>query len=339
MEHGSILQKFKAPIRHAIGYGSRIFLQNQTFDASRQIDFIIGTTHAAHFHSMTIDQYPKHYSALKYFGSEVISNIQQQGANVYYNTYCKDDNGNYFKYGVVTIDHLCSDLLQWNSFFFAGRFQKPVLTYKQDVRVALANQINLMNAVRLAICMNYGKYQKCAFNAPRTGWDSWVEIPFEEMCREISSFSYYADYRTILGIDSNKVDKIIKHQLHYFKTLYHPIIRNGMYESVMIKDDVLLCRTDNKILASHLTHLPSHFKYKLSRRHFKSGGELHRNNEIMDENKIALDMIVDADRLRQLSIASLKSIGIQISLFETFKGLATAGPTKSIKYVTQKLIK
>eukprot|EP00835_Amoeboradix_gromovi_P001638 NODE_79_length_22985_cov_0.358401.p6 type:complete len:340 gc:universal NODE_79_length_22985_cov_0.358401:15456-16475(+) len=339
MEHKLILQQFKAPIRHAIGYGSRIFLQSDKTNSKKQIDFIIGTTHAAHFHSVNLEQYPKHYSFLRLFGSEPVAAIQQQGAGVYYNTYCKHEN-NHFKYGVVTIDQLCSDLIQWNTFFFSGRFQKPVLTYYQDVRVSIANQVNLMNAVRLAICMNYGKYNKYIANSPRPGWDSWVEIPFVDICREIASFSYYADFRTILGIDSGKVDSIVNYQLHYFKTLYHPIIRNGLYDSVMIKDDLLLCRVDSKVLAKHLTELPSHFKYKLARRHFRDEGIVHRvpENNLLDETKVGLDMLEDPARLRKLCISSLKSIGIQPSLIEVSKGLLSAGAVKSFKYVIQKLI-
>jgi translocator assembly and maintenance protein 41 len=50
------------------------------------IDFIFGVTHAEHWHSLNLKQFPHHYSGIKMFGTGVVTNIQERfGARMYYN--------------------------------------------------------------------------------------------------------------------------------------------------------------------------------------------------------------------------------------------------------------
>ena len=55
------------------------------------------------------------------------------------------------KYGVTTVDNLCSDLLNWKSLYLSGRMHKPIRIIKDDARVRLTQQVNLTSAVRTAL--------------------------------------------------------------------------------------------------------------------------------------------------------------------------------------------
>jgi translocator assembly and maintenance protein 41 len=52
------------------------------------------------------------------------------------------------KYGITTVD---SDLLNWNTLYLAGRMHKPLRIIKDDARVRLTQQVNLVSAVRAAL--------------------------------------------------------------------------------------------------------------------------------------------------------------------------------------------
>jgi translocator assembly and maintenance protein 41 len=57
------------------------------------------------------------------------------------------------KYGVVSIDRMCKDLLNWETLYLAGRMHKPVKILKDDPRVRLAQQVNLASALRTALLL------------------------------------------------------------------------------------------------------------------------------------------------------------------------------------------
>src|SRR5260221_279428 len=90
----SIVTRFEAPIRYAFAYGSGVFEQDgygalspvtatssqeqpveKTLASTRQqkqpmMDFMFAVTHAAHFHSINMQQFPSHYPLhAKFFGS------------------------------------------------------------------------------------------------------------------------------------------------------------------------------------------------------------------------------------------------------------------------------
>ena len=122
----SLLANFHAPIRFAAGYGSGVFPQKSYApDARPMLDLILGVTHPEHWHSLNLRQHPGHYSGLRRLGSWSVARVQSMAAGVYYNTHVEID-GWKIKYGVVGMDKLERDLDGWETFYLAGRFQKPV---------------------------------------------------------------------------------------------------------------------------------------------------------------------------------------------------------------------
>lgn len=176
---------------------------------SKMIDFIFGVSHTQHWHSLNLQQHRDHYSSLGSLGSSAVSYVQDKmGAGIYFNPYITV-NGRLIKYGVVNLDLLCDDLSDWKTLYLAGRLQKPVKILRDDPRVRLANQLNLISAVRTALLLLPEKFSEI------------------DLYRTITGISYLGDPRMTLGAENlNKVSNIVEHQLANFRRLYAPLIEN-----------------------------------------------------------------------------------------------------------------
>jgi len=225
----NILWQFRAPIRYAFAYGSGVFSQSSSPSAQtlsphphppeavtkwqqeggKIIDFIFGVSYTHHWHDINLQNHKDHYSGLRRLGSYAISKIQDSwGAGVYFNPYI-NVNGVMIKYGVVNLDTICKDLSEWDTLYLAGRLQKPVKILRDDPKVRLANQINLMSAVRTALLMLPEKFTE------------------KQLYEQIAGISYLGDPRMTLGGENmRKVSNIVSHQLPNFRQLYLPIIYN-----------------------------------------------------------------------------------------------------------------
>lgn len=209
-----IVSHFQAPIRYAFGYGSGVFQQaGYSKDQDKpQIDMIFGVTHPDHFHSLNMRQNPDHYSSLRHFGSAFVSKFQEVGAGVYFNPFA-DINGQAVKYGVVSMENLLRDLATWDSFYLAGRLQKPVKVLKNDLRVQYWNQLNLKAAATLAKHLTLKKNNNV-----------FDEFQFY---REITALSYSGDVRYKLGGENpNKINNIVEKNLLNFREYYKPIYKD-----------------------------------------------------------------------------------------------------------------
>lgn len=226
-----ILWQFRAPIRYAFAYGSGVFPQTNLSSSSRKssaihphpspaistvqggngkmIDFIFGVSYTQHWHSLNLQQHRDHYSAVGSLGSSFVSRVQDKwGAGVYFNPYITV-NGTLIKYGVVNLDTLCRDLSEWDTLYLAGRLQKPVKILRDDPRVRLANQVNLISALRTALLLLPSKFTE------------------QELYTTVTGISYLGDPRMSLGAENlNKVANIVQHQLPNFRRLYAPLIEN-----------------------------------------------------------------------------------------------------------------
>lgn len=211
----SIIGHFNSPIKYAFGYGSGVFEQAGYSDESNkpQIDLIFGVTHPDHFHSLNMRQNPDHYSSLRFFGSEFVSKFQEVGAGVYFNPFVSI-HGSEIKYGVVSMARLLRDLATWDSFYLAGRLQKPVKVLKNDLRVQYWNQLNLKAAATLA-------KQRLKI---RNGDEPENEFDFY---KEITALSYIGDIRYKLGGENpRKIDNIVSKNMDNFRLYYQPIYKD-----------------------------------------------------------------------------------------------------------------
>lgn len=158
------------------------------------------------------------------------------------------------KYGVISVDNLCADLLTWNSLYAAGRMHKPLRIIKDDARVRLTQQVNLTSAVRTAL-----------LTLPETFEEA-------ELFQRIAGLSYAGDPRMMLPFENrSKVANIVNAQTSQFKELYHRLVVGlpgveWSQQSSTVHQDL-----SPQTRASHVRKLPSTLRGRIDR-HFAVKG-------------------------------------------------------------------
>jgi translocator assembly and maintenance protein 41 len=313
------------------------------------IDFIFGVSHTQHWHSINIQQHPEHYSFLRHFGSGAVSAVQDKwGAGVYFNPYITI-NGTMIKYGVVNLDTLQKDLSEWNTLYLAGRLQKPVKILRDDPRVRLANQINLISALRTALLMLGPKFSEI------------------ELYTQIAGLSYLGDPRMKLrGEDPNKVRSIVTNQLPNFRQLYAPLVEdlpNVSYNDGRTKtrdwwlDDSFDCAMEQDMhpmkRGNMVRRLPLSFRNRIYMEYRKKwqipGAEFNKMMEARkDEDETGFKrreagsfdkkIAVEDDLKKTVSTAVQQTVSWP-SWSQSVKGFPTAGWSRTWKYIGEKRMK
>lgn len=360
-----ILWKFRAPIRYAFAYGSGVFTQTsspsdsssghpaapQAIQAAQQgkgkmIDFIFGVSYTQHWHSLNLHQYRDHYSGLGSLGSYVVSQMQDRwGAGVYFNPYVTV-NGTLIKYGVVNIDTLCRDLSEWDTLYLAGRLHKPVKILRDHPKVRLANQMNLLSAVRVALLLLPPEFTE------------------HELYSTIAGISYMGDLRMSLPAENpQKVNNIVSNQMTNFRRLYAPLIEN--LPNVTFNDprrsewdwmdnpdaNLRLSQDMDPVKRGNMVRrLPKAFREKLYFQ-YQARYQIPRAefNKMMEESSDEdsqrihprqggpFDRRIAADEhLKEEVRASIKKTIQWPSTVQTIKGLFTAGLARTWRYIREK---
>lgn len=363
-----ILRQFRAPIRSAFAYGSGVFPQSSFGPSSpsaihpnpdpaitrvqkgngKVIDIIFGVSHTQHWHSLNLNQHRNHYSAIGTLGSYAVSQVQDKwGAGVYFNPYVTV-NGTLIKYGVVNIDTLCRDMLEWNTLYFAGRLHKPVKILKDEAKILFANQHNLYSAVRTALLL-----------LPATFTE-------QELYKTITGISYLGDPRMSLGGENlNKVANIVKHQKPQFRHLYTAVInelpnvsfQDARYISPSWADDpdtnLNLEQDMDPIKRGNMVQrLPKNFREKLYFR-YQSKYQIPQLefNKMMEQSndedptrirrrqggpfdqRIAKEEQVSLNKEVSEAIAQIIKLP---SITQSLKGIVTSGVRRSWRYLIEK---
>lgn len=312
------------------------------------IDFIFGVSYTQHWHSLNLSQHRDHYSAVGSLGSYVVSGIQDKwGAGVYFNPFVTV-NGTLIKYGVVNLDTLCKDLSEWDTLYLAGRLQKPVKILRDDARVRLANQVNLISAVRTALLL-----------LPETFTE-------KDLYSTIAGISYLGDLRMSLPTENpRKVANIVEHQLTHFRRLYAPLIENlpnvSFHDPRCAAPDWATDPSTNVTLAQDMDptkrgnmvrRLPTAFREKLYFAYQSKFQipQLEFNRmleETSDEDPTRIKRRQGGPFERRVAGDNLASLGREVggairktiawpSTVQTAKGVVTAGLRRSWRYVREK---
>ncbi|KAG9247651.1 mitochondrial matrix Mmp37-domain-containing protein [Calycina marina] len=383
-QHMNIDAEFKEVLRlvpwefdavpYVFAYGSGVFQQSATMKAKpssatsihsnpppalvkaqggmpKMIDFIFGVTHTQHFHSLNLKKHRDHYSGVGSLGSGAVSAIQDNwGAGVYYNTHI-NCRGMLIKYGVVNINTLCKDLSEWQTLYIAGRLQKPVKILRDHPKVRLANQVNLISALRTALLLLPPQFTE------------------QELYGTIASISYLGDPRMSLPAeDPSKVANIVGNNLPNFRKLYSPLIEslpNVRFSASQSTDpDWLFDAKANHQLEQDMDpmkrgnmvrRLPKAFrsklyfqyqsKYEIPGVEFnkmmedssdESGGTIKRREGGGFERRIASE---PPEELRTVVRGVIKKTISWPSTTQSLKGIVTAGLSKSWRYASEKLAK
>ncbi|KAF2276712.1 mitochondrial import protein mmp37 [Westerdykella ornata] len=223
----NILRKLP-PVTYAFAYGSGVFPQSDVTTSritnsphpnppeailkwqkggGKMIDFIVAARYTEHFHSLNLARHRDHYSFLGSLGSGIVSHVNDKyGAGVYFNPYV-DVNGAMIKYGVVSLQTLHRDLTDWDTLYLAGRLHKPVKILFEEPSIRVANQRNLLSAVRCSLLL-----------LPPTFTE-------KQLYCTIAGLSYQGDPRMDYGSENpRKIENIVTHQIRNFRLLYHDLI-------------------------------------------------------------------------------------------------------------------
>jgi translocator assembly and maintenance protein 41 len=314
--------------------------------SGKMIDFIFGVSYSQHWHSLNLSQHRDHYSGLGSLGSYVVSQVQDRfGAGVYFNTHITV-NGTLIKYGVVNLDTLCRDLTQWNTLYLAGRLHKPVKILRDHPKVRLANQMNLLSALRVALLLLPERFSEF------------------ELYSTIAGISYMGDLRMVLPAeDPGKVRNIVSGQMAHFRRLYAPLITNlpnvnfqdpRCSQNDWIDDpEAILAMVqdmDPVKRGNMVRRLPESFREKLyfqfQERYAIPRVEFDKMMEETTDTKQEIvrrpqggpfeQRIASDDQLQEEISTSITKTIRWPSTVQTIKGPLTAGVSKSWQYIKEK---
>ncbi|GAA5882178.1 hypothetical protein JCM3774_005455 [Rhodotorula dairenensis] len=353
-----VMSTFKAPIRYAFAYGSGVFQQKgYTNEDKPLLDFVFAVSHPSHWHAINMQQHPDHYSLpMRLLGSNAVAWMQEKGlgAGVWFNVDV-EINGKSLKYGIISVDALCRDLLDWETLYISGRTQKPVKILHDDARVRLANQVNLASALRAALLL-----------LP----EEFTEI---ELFEEIAGLSYRGDFRMRVGENPHKVRNIVAAQLPAFRSLYGGLIKSFWKSVHTIGEDftpseaypfveemggIRLMRQNlaPAVRGHTASRLPiglrdkvlGHYERKwnlegaLLRQRDQQAHDTEKEtggNRIDLESSKMWERIVADPEFREVMDKSLAQIVARPTFNQSLKGILSAGPLKSLRYVGPKLRK
>jgi translocator assembly and maintenance protein 41 len=244
---------------------------------------------------------------------------------------------------VVSIDTLCHDLTNWDTLYLSGRLQKPVKILRDDPKVRLANHINLLSAVRVALLL-----------LPQTFTE-------HQLYTTIAGISYMGDPRMSFAENPHKVQNIVNNQVANFRRLYSPLIEqlpnvsfvsgniswNDAATKTMLVQDMDPVRRGNMV-----RRLPRSFrdrlyfqyqrKYAIPELEFQKMVKVSDDEERMRkreggefERRIASDTMNIGHEVGTV----IKSTVAWPSTVQSLKGLATAGPINGIRYLGEKVEK
>lgn len=250
------------------------------------------------------------------------------------------------KYGVTNIDTLRRDLKTWDTLYLAGRLQKPVQILRDDPTITLSYQANLIAATRTALLMLPERFTEYQLYSTITG------------------ISYLGDPRMSVGAENpNKIDNIVDNQLAHFRLLYGKVIEqlpNLSYEkgggqewSEPAQQTWLVQDMSPSKRANMVRRLPTSFREKLyfqyQRKFAIPALEFEKMVNLSEDDERAAPKqggefekrIVEggtdemADKVKKV----IKSTISWPSTAQSLKGVLTAGPVRSAKYLTEKIDK
>ncbi|CAE6459105.1 unnamed protein product [Rhizoctonia solani] len=317
-----IVAGFDAPIRYAFAYGSGVFSQDGYKDSDRpQLDFLFAVTHADHFHSINMQQNPKHYAlAPRLLGSDFAARMQAVAPGLWFNPYVKVKDGVTIKYGVTTVDNLCADLLGWKSLYMAGRMHKPIRIIKDDSRVRLTQQVNLTSAVRAALLTLPERFNE------------------KELFERITGISYAGDPRMSFAENPHKVRNIVNAQQAQFRELYHRLVVGlpGVHWSGQEVEQDASPQARGLLLRK----LPSNLRTRIDTRYQSLSPEVApaspSSSPTRDEN-VFWQRVGAAPDLSEAMRAEMAAIIKGPATIQSVKGLFTAGPINSLRYAGDKI--
>lgn len=281
-------------------YGSSIAFQSgYKENEKKQVDLIVIVDDIKKFYeeNLKMNRYMYKFTPRMYFKHAKSENLKK-AAGICYTTDINYGEDTY-KMGVIEKKDVLDDLLNWKTFYIAGRFQKEMYTAQVDEEIEKANEINKKNALTIALIL-LDKENPTLLDL------------YEQIC----SLSYMGDSRkNFKAEDPKKVQKLASGSKEHFNKEY----RDKTSLFTVSKDEHITIDYD-KVFNS-IKFLPDELKEQI---------------EHNTEGKLDMDHI---GAMRKTIEDYLTLIIKSSSLGQTKKGILTTGPKNSITYALRKLKK
>ncbi len=282
-------------------YGSSIgYQEGYKENEKKQIDLIVVVDNIKDFYRKNMDSNPYMYNFIpKVYFTLANEKSLRKHASICYTTHIKYKDDIY-KMGVIEKKDVIDDLLNWRTFYIAGRFQKEMYTSVYDDEIEKANVHNRKNALLISLLL-------LDKEAPNLG------DLYETLC----SLSYKGDTRKMVKAeDPNKVKKLAKGSKNYFNS----VCKDNTDLFKVVDNEKLII--DYKKVYESISELP----YVLS-------------NVIKDIIERNLDKRKERELIKTAINEYLEKIIKSSSLGQTTKGILTTGPVNSISYAVEKFKK
>ena len=283
------------------GYGSGITKQSGYSDNDRpQIDLIVAVKNDKEWHKQNIDANPKDYSFTgKAFFKNAPASWYHYGSDICYITNIEHKKQSY-KVGVVDKDKLINDLLHWQTFYLAGRFQKPMLNVKSDSEIDYAIRINRKNALLVSLIM----LEENKHN-------------LRDLYAKICSLSYIGDTRMGIAENPNKINNIVDGAFSILDGMYSDF---GLFSKDKSSGEIFF---DEAKIINKLHHTPLTIIEPENRCYYKKEELITLRHSI--EKQFA-DKNRDASAAQTLK--GLLTAGPSKSISYAYKKIAKRFPTK-----------
>lgn len=281
-------------------YGSSIAYQSgYKKNEKKQVDLIVVVDDIKKFYEKNLQKNGYMYNFTpKVFFKHASSKKLKKGAAICYTTdipYGVDT----YKMGVIEKIDVLDDLLNWKTFYIAGRFQKEMFTAKSDEDIEKANEINKKNALTIALLLL--DKDKMTLNGL-----------YEQIC----SLSYMGDSRkNFKAEDPNKIKKLASGSKEYFDKEYKD--KTDLF-TVDKKENI---KIDYDELFKMIKYLPENLKNAIK----ETIGNRKEKDCIEEIRKVIENYLITIIR--------------ESSLGQTKKGILTTGPKNSLTYALSKLKK
>ncbi len=185
-----------------IGYGSGVKPQVGQEKRKPQIDLIVIVKDLKAWHKENIKRNPKDYAfSSKLFFRFAPTKWLKAGGKICYMTYIPFE-GHKYKIGTIEETDFLHDLKKWETFYMAGRMQKPILIVKATKEIELAIEYNRQAGVKVTQLM----------------YDKNPEI--KDFYITLASLSYIGDTRMGIAENPDKVQNIVLGNLDFYNEIY-----------------------------------------------------------------------------------------------------------------------
>jgi len=186
-----------------IGYGSGINLQHGQENRKPQIDLIVVVDDLKKWHILNAKKNPQDYSfSGKLFFKYAPKKWLRSGGKITYMTYIPF-NGRKYKIGTIEKEDFIRDLKGWETFYMAGRMQKPILIVRAPNEILDVIEYNRKaGLVSTKLLLGQGEYDE------------------EYFYTILAGLSYIGDTRMGIAENPDKVFNIVKGSFDFYHKVY-----------------------------------------------------------------------------------------------------------------------